>query len=301
MDRFLNNFPIQRITQEGPSFPEQLKNISESPKELFFRGELPKQNDKLFAIVGTRLCSDYGKEIAFSIAKDLNQAGLTIVSGMALGIDTFSHKGALETSGPQGSAEFCPTIAVLGTGLDEASIYPSENLKLARQILEKGGCLISEYPEGTRGTNFTFPQRNRIIAAISLGVLVVEAKIKSGALITADFAKKYKREIFAVPGNIHSQNSRGCHWLIKQGAKLAENANDILQELNLPELKTKQKGFETPEQQLIFNALGQGALHIDKITEKSQLPPQTVSGIISIMEMENKIKNLGANVYAINR
>ncbi len=300
MDRFLNNFPIQRITPEGPSFPEQLKNISESPKELFFRGELPKQNDKLFAIVGTRLCSDYGKEIAFSIAKDLSQAGLIIVSGMALGIDTFSHKGALETTGDR-PPMICPTVAVLGTGLDEASIYPSENLKLARQILEKGGCLISEYPEGTRGANFTFPQRNRIIAAISLGVLVVEAKMKSGALITADYAKKYKRKIFAVPGNIHSQNSKGCHWLIKQGAKLAENANDILQELNLPELKARRKEFETPEQQLVFNALGQGALHIDKIIEKSQLPPQAVSGIISIMEMENKIKNLGANVYAINR
>ncbi len=301
MDRFLQDFPIQKITADNLAFPGQLKNISESPKELFFRGGLPKQSDKLFAIVGTRLCSDYGKEIAFSIAKDLSQAGLTIVSGMALGIDTFAHKGALEIYGVQTTVNFCPTVAVLGTGLDEASIYPSENLKLARQILEKGGCLISEYPEGTRGANFTFPQRNRIIAAISLGVLVVEAKMKSGALITADYAKKYKRKIFAVPGNIHSQNSKGCHWLIKQGAKLAENANDILQELNLPELKARRKEFETPEQQLVFNALGQGALHIDKIIEKSQLPPQAVSGIISIMEMENKIKNLGANVYAINR
>ncbi len=299
MDKFLENFPIQKITLKDKLFPESLKNISEGPKELFFRGNF-KPTEKNFAIVGTRLCSNYGKEIAFSIAKDLSKVGFCIVSGMALGIDTLAHQGALKASGPQGSSN-CPTVAVLGTGLDEKSIYPQENLKLAKEILEKGGCLISEYPALTRGTNFTFPKRNRIIAGLSLGTLVVEAKIKSGSLITANYAKKYKKYIFAIPGDIHSQNSKGCHLLIKQGAFLTENANDILTRLGETQIKDTQKLFLTPQENLVMNALLNGALHIDKIIEITKLPSSIVSGIICIMELEDKIKNLGGNTYALMR
>ena len=187
----------------------------------------------------------------------------------------------------------------MGTGLDEKSIYPQENLKLAKEILEKNGCLISEYLEETRGTNFTFPQRNRIIAGLSDGTLVVEAKIKSGALITAKYAKKYKKPIFAVPGDIHSQNSKGCHLLIKQGAKLVENANDILKELGETKISQTQKMFLSPEELLVANSLQNGPLHIDKIIEITKLPSQAVSGIICIMELEDKIKNLGGNTYAL--
>ncbi len=304
-ERFLFDFPVQSITFEDKYYPESLRRISDAPKTLYFRGNINAEN-KCFAIVGTRKCSDYGKEIAFAIAKDLASAGLTIVSGMARGIDSWAHKGALaavEGRPQQIFAEVCPlpTIAVLGTSLDEPSIYPQENLNLARQILEKGGCLISEYPSGTRGTVFTFPQRNRIIAAMSLGVLVVEAKIKSGASITAKYAGQYNKKLFSVPGSVHWQNSKGCHLLIKRGAKLTENANDILKELGLSSIFSKEKIAGNPEEQLILNVLNQGSLHIDKIIEQTKLAPQTVSSNLSIMEIQDKIKNLGGNVYAINR
>ncbi len=194
------------------------------------------------------------------------------------------------------------TIAVLGTGLDEKSIYPKENIKLARKIIEKGGCLISEYPAGTRGTQFTFPQRNRIVAGLSLGVLVIEAKEKSGALITANWAKKYGRKVFAVPGPVHSSNSKGPHKLIKEGAKLVENANDILSELDLPEIKKqlgKIKG-ETEEENLILSALKEESLYIDKIIEKTKLTAAAAASTLAILEIKGKVRNLGGNVYAIS-
>jgi DNA processing protein len=213
---------IKTISIEDKEYPELLKKIPEYPKTLYFRGKiLPKEN--CFAIVGTRRCSDYGKQIALEIGEDLIKSGLTIISGLAEGIDTHAHLSAVKRKKR--------TIAVLGTGLDEKSIYPQTNLKLVKKILETGGCLISEYPPGTRGSKFSFPKRNRIISGMSLGVLVVEAKRKSGSLITAMWAKRQGKKVFAVPGHIHSLNSEGCHYLIKKGAILAENANDILKEL----------------------------------------------------------------------
>ncbi|MDI6882952.1 MAG: DNA-processing protein DprA [Patescibacteria group bacterium] len=276
------------------SYPKLLKKITGAPKLLYIRGELLKDED-CFGIVGTRRATNYGKEIAFTFGKDLARAGITIVSGMAKGIDTYAHKGALE-----GGAR---TIAVLGTGLDEKSIYPQSNLKLSREILKKEGALISEYPAGTRGTQFTFPQRNRIISGMCVGVLVVEAKPKSGALITANWAKKQGRKVFAVPGSIYSQNSKGCHFLIKQGAKLVETANDILKELNLPCLTSsiKQAVWGTPEENLILEILKEGALYVDKIIERTKLPAQKVSSTLSLMEIEGKIRNLGGNIYALWR
>jgi len=271
-------------------YPEILKKIPDPPKILYFRGKLLK-NETCLGIVGTRRASDYGKEIAFSIARDLAEAGLTIVSGMARGIDTMAHKGALEGEGR--------TIAVLGTGLDEKSIYPQENLKLARKILETGGCLISEYPAGTPGLKQNFPERNRIISGISLGVLVVEGRLKSGALITANWARKQKRKIFAIPGSIHSKNSQGPNLLIKKGAKLAESANDILKELNLPKIKKKKLKGKSFAENLILKVLSEGNLSVDKIIEKTKLSPQKVSATLSLLEIEDKVKNLGSNVYAI--
>lgn len=292
MDYF--NFNKARTTKEGDNnYPSTLKEIPNSPKILYIRGEI-KKDEKCFAIVGTRRCSDYGKEIAFSIAKELSQAGLTIVSGMAKGIDTFAHKGALENKGR--------TIAVLGTGLDEESIYPKENIELSRKILENNGCLISEYPAGSPGLRGNFPERNRIVSGLSLGVLIVEAKFKSGALITANLAKKQRRKVFAIPGSIHLLNSKGPHLLIKKGAKLVETANDILKELGLFEKAEKKKiEGKTLEERLILNLLKQGGLHIDKIIEKTKLPPRTISILLSIMEAEGKIKNLGQNVYMLIR
>jgi len=215
---------IRTISIKDKNYPELLKKIPNPPKTLYIKGSL-LPDELCFAIVGARKFSHYGKQIALELSSNLSEANLTIVSGLALGIDTFSHQATLEREKR--------TIAVLGTGLDEKSIYPQSNIELSREIVRKGGALVSEYPPGTRGTRFTFPQRNRIIAGLSLGVLVIEGKLKSGSLITANYAFSQKRKVFTVPGLIHSPSSRGCHYLIKKGAKLVESANDILQELEL--------------------------------------------------------------------
>ena len=285
---------IKTINIQDKNYPKLLKGIKDPPEVLYVRGELnPEEN--CFAVVGTRMASAYGKQVALEIAGDLAEAGLTIVSGMAPGIDTFVHQATLERKGR--------TIAVLGTGLDEKSIYPQSNLKLAKKILETGGCLISEYPPGTPGSKFTFPNRNRIISGLSLGVLVVEAKQKSGALITAHHAFKQKRKVFAIPGSIHSLNSKGCHYLIKKGAKLVENANDILKELNLP-YSTSGVDYlrgENEEENLILGTLKEEALDVDKIIERTKLSAAKVASTLAILEIKGEVRNLGGNIYAINR
>jgi len=285
---------IKTINIQDKNYPKLLKEIKDPPEILYVRGEI-LPDDSFFAVVGTRMASSYGKQVALEIAGDLAEAGLTIVSGMAPGIDTFCHQATLERKGR--------TIAVLGTGLDEKSIYPQSNLKLAEKILKTGGALISEYPPGTPGSKFTFPQRNRIISGLSLGVLVVEAKQKSGALITAHHAFSQNRKVFAVPGPIHSSNSKGPHYLIKKGAKLAENANDILRELNLPfprfHLGKEIKG-ENEGENLILGVLKEGALDVDKIIEKTNLPASKVASTLAILEIKGKVRNLGGNIYAIN-
>ncbi len=282
---------IKKIEVGEENYPLLLKKIPNSPKILYCRGEI-KKDEACLAIVGTRRYSRYGKENAFSLAKHLAMAGITIVSGLARGIDTFAHLGALEAGGR--------TIAVLGTGLDEKSIYPKENLKLAKKILEKGSCLLSEYPTGTPGWKENFPQRNRIISGLSLGVLVIEAKLKSGALITAKWAKIQERKLFALPGSIYSLNSNGPHFLIKKGAKLVENANDILAELKLKPFEKKEIKGKNPEQSLILKILQNGSLTIDEIIEKTNFPSQKVSTILTLMEIEDKVKNLGGNIYVIS-
>lgn len=282
---------IREIKIEDKNYPHPLKKIANSPKTLYVKGEI-KEDEFFFAIVGTRLCSSYGKQIALEIAGRLAEAGLIIVSGLAPGIDTFAHKAALGKNKK--------TIAVLGTGLDEKSIFPKENIDLARKIVATGGCLISEYPPGTAGSKFTFPNRNRIISGLSLGVLVIEAKKKSGALITANYAFSQKRKVFATPGPIYSLNSWGPNNLIKRGARLVDNANDILQELNLP--LTMRPGLvvgENEEEKLILDVLKEGTMHIDKIIEITKLPPQKVSSALAILEIRGAVRNLGGNVYAL--
>ncbi len=288
------NIEIEQISIEDSNYPKLLKEIKNAPAVLYYLGEI-KNIENCFAIVGTRRYSSYGKQVALEISGDLSEAGLTIVSGLAPGIDTFSHQAVVERKKR--------TIAVLGTGLDKKSIYPKSNLDLAKEIIENNGCLISEYPPKTRGTKFTFPQRNRIISGLSQGVLVVEAKQKSGALITANFAFSQKRKVFAVPGPIYSSNSKGPHLLIKRGAKLVENANDILQELNLP-LKSKELSClegENEEENLILETLKEEALYIDKIIEKTNLTAAAIVSNLAILEIKGKVKNLGNNIYALER
>ena len=284
---------IQKINIKDKEYPKLLKEIPDPLQILYVKGEF-LSNELCFGVVGTRRFSSYGKEVALEIAGDLAEAGITIVSGLAPGIDTFSHQAAVERGGR--------TIAVLGTGIDEKSIYPQSNVKLARKIVESGGCLISEYPPGTPGFKTNFPQRNRIISGLSLGILVVEAKQKSGALITANYAFGQKRKVFAVPGPIFSSNSRGPHILIKRGAKLVENAEDILRDLNLLR-KTGQRELkgETQEEDFILNALKEGALDVDKIIQKTKFSPKTVNSLLSILEVKGKIRNLGGGIFSLKR
>lgn len=215
---------IRQISISDKIYPKILKTIPTPPRVLFYKGEM-KPEESCLAVVGARLCTSYGKQVAREMSAFLAEAGLTIVSGLAQGIDACAHLAAVKSNKR--------TIAVLGTGLDERSIYPKENIWLARKIIEKGGCLISEYPPGTKAAQFAFPQRNRIISGLSLGVLVIEAKEKSGSLITANYAFLQKRKIFAIPGPVYSPVSKGTNLLIKQGAKLVDEADDILKELNL--------------------------------------------------------------------
>lgn len=288
---------IKKISIDDKNFPKLLKEIKGAPKVLYYIGEL-KSEENCIAMVGTRRYSSYGKQIALEMAGDLAETGLTVISGLAPGIDTFCHEAVVGRKKR--------TIAVLGTGLDKKSIYPQSNLKLAEKIIATGGCLLSEYPPETRGTNFSFPQRNRIVSGLSLGVIVIEAKDKSGSLITAQYAKTQGRKIFAVPGQIYSSNSKGPHKLIKDGAKLVENANDILVEFNsIPELKLNSKNNvvlgENEEENLILNILKEDSLYIDKIIEETRLPAPVVARTLAILEIKCKIRNLGANTFSLMR
>jgi len=285
---------IKQISIDDSEYPESLKKISSAPKILYYRGILPKDSEVCFAIVGTRHPSPYGQQVALQISRELVDQGITVVSGLAPGIDTFSHKAVVE-NGKR-------TIAVLGTGLDEKSIYPQTNLILSRKIIENGGCLISELPPGTSGSKFSFPRRNRIVSGLSAGVLIVEAKEKSGSLITAGFAKKQNKKLFAVPGQIYSLNSAGPNKLIKDGAILVENLNDILKELNLNQLELIKNNIEaeSPEEKVILRVLKEEALHIDKIIGRTKLNASVVVSTLALMEASDKVKNLGANIYSLN-
>jgi len=215
---------VDIITYCDDNYPELLKHISFAPLLLYVKGKIIPEDRFSFGIVGTRLATEYGKRVAFDISFKLAQVGLTIVSGLAYGIDACAHKAALEAGGR--------TIAVLANGLDEKSMFPKENLDLSRKIIENG-ALISEYPIGTEASKEKFPQRNRIISGLSKGILVAEAPLRSGSLITAKYALDQNRDVFAVPGDISSRMSYGTNWLIKKGAILVTRAQDILDELNI--------------------------------------------------------------------
>ena len=289
---------IKEIKITDKNYPESLKKISDAPKVLYYRGNFEALNDPCFAVVGTRRPSDYGKRATLEIAGGLINAGLVIVSGMAPGIDTFAHKACAERG--------ARTVAVLGTGLDESSIYPQSNMQLSREIIKNGGCLISEYPPGAPGYPNNFRQRNRIVSALSLGILVVEAKEKSGSLITARFAREQHKELFAVPGPIYTLNSAGPNKLIKEGVTLTESAQDILDVLGIECLTYDVKHFkqsfmaENIEEAAILTALKEEALYIDKIIEKTKLSAPVAGSTLALMEISGKIRNLGGNVYSLN-
>lgn len=220
---YMHKNKIQTITIKDKDYPQNLKQIYDAPIVLYLKGNRKLLNEKFIAMVGCRLCTSYGASTAKKIAYDLSLNNINIISGLARGIDKYSHIGCLNAKGK--------TIGVLGCGLDR--IYPDENKKLAEEIINNNGAIISEYVIGTKPLAKNFPRRNRIISGISDGVVVVEAKEKSGTLITVDFALEQGKELYVVPGNINSQNSYGTNELIKQGAKVLTKAEDILEDLNL--------------------------------------------------------------------
>jgi len=285
---------IEIITIEDKSYPKLLKEIYDPPALLYVKGQFQKEDEFSLAIVGTRKLTVYGQQVTPIITADLSRAGLTIVSGLARGIDTLAHKAALEAGGR--------TIAVLGSGLDDRCIYPSENLALAQRISQQG-AVISEFPPRTKSLPQYFPLRNRIISGLSLGTLVIEAPQKSGALITARESLEQNREVFAIPGSIFSQNSTGNNDLIKMGAKLITCVNDILEELNLTALTDKIKDRQiqpaNPQEALILNQLSNQPLHIDKIILNTKLTPSVVNSNLTLMEIKGKVRNLGNNNFVL--
>ncbi len=287
----------KKIEIGNAEYPDSLNKIKNSPKELYYSGDLSLVNKNCFAVVGSRKISSYGKMVSYDIVGQLIEAGFIIVSGLAVGVDSLAHQITIEKKGK--------CIAVLGNGIDEKNFYPKINIKLAQKIIEQGGLIISEYPAGTSATKFTFPQRNRIIAGLSLGVLVIEAGKKSGSLITANYGFSQGKKVFAVPSSIYKKESRGCNLLIKKGAVFTENINDILSEfgkLNLQfSLKKREVVGNSKEEQLILNSLKGEELNLEKIIERTKLSPAEIMCNIATLEIEDKIQDLGNNIYSIKK
>lgn len=283
---------VKIITLTDPGYPKLLAEITNPPYLLYIKGSYDLNLAPAIAIVGSRRYSSYGSQIASSLARDLAHAGITVVSGMALGIDAFSHRGALDNSGK--------TVAVLGNSLDDENIYPRNNFNLSREIIANG-ALISEYPIETPAGPLTFPARNRIVAGLTLGTIVVEAGEKSGSLITAGMALEYNREVFSVPGSIFSPLSLGTNNLIKNGARVVTGIKDILEELDLSEATVSKektvKNPQTKEEEIILKVLSTDPLHIDNIAKIAKLQTSICSGMLSMMEIKGWVKNIGGQNY----
>ena len=293
----LKNEQIQITEPTADIYPKLLKEIYDPPAILYYQGELNGQEEFAISIVGTRKSSSYGQRATQAIAGGLARNQLTIVSGLALGIDTLAHQAALDAGGR--------TVAVLGTGIDKKSIYPFANRHLADKIIQSGGAVVSEFPLGTQPLRFNFPMRNRIISGWSLGTLVVEAGEKSGALITAQSSLDQNREVFAVPGNIYSLVSIGPNSLIKQGAKAVTEAEEILEALDLMAINTyidnKKIMPESEEEKLVLAQLGADPLHVNDLIRLTNLRASLINSTLTIMEMKGMIKNVGSMQYVLAR
>jgi DNA processing protein len=280
------------LTPEDADYPSLLKNLPDTPLALYVRGTITAQDDLALSIVGTRKATPYGRDASSYFAGQLAQQGVTIVSGLAHGIDSAAHRGALEAGGR--------TFAVMGCGVDR--IYPSDNTELARQIIGQG-ALISEFPVGSKPEARHFPRRNRIISGLSLGVLVVEAPEQSGAMITATLAAEQGRDVFAVPGSIFSGASGGTNRLIQDGAKLVITVDDILDELNIAHRKvearviTKRIAPSGDKEAALLRYLGAEPLPIDELVRQSGLPTAEVLGMLTLLELQGYIENDGRGKY----
>ncbi|OGF26229.1 DNA protecting protein DprA [Candidatus Falkowbacteria bacterium RIFOXYB2_FULL_47_14] len=293
----VNKENIAVIALEDDDYPNLLKEIYDPPHLLYYRGEIDKKNGSNLAVVGTRKFSPYGKQVTETLVSDLVNNNFTVISGLALGIDTLAHNAALSLSGR--------TIAVLGTGLDKKNLYPSSNLRLADMIAAEGGAIVSEFPLGTPPLKHNFPQRNRIISGMTLGTIVIEAGERSGALITARYALEQNREVFAVPGNIYSPVSVGPNNLIKAGAKPVTTASEIMETLDLTRINTyienKKIMPASREEEIILANITYEPQHIDELIRLTGLDTARINSTLIIMEMKGMVKNLGNMQYVLSR
>jgi DNA processing protein len=278
------------VTMADEGYSKNLLNIYDPPPYLYVKGLLDGE-ERSIAIVGSRFASTYGRIVTEGLSRDLAKSGFTVVSGMARGIDTSAHKGAMEAGGR--------TVAVLGSGIDV--IYPPENKGLYEEICDHG-AVISEFPMGTEPLGENFPSRNRIISGISKGVVIVEASLKSGSLITASLAAEQGREVFAVPGNVNSKGSKGTNRLIKEGARLVEDVGDILEELDGPSNPRCNVPLQidlTKEEASLMGLLTE-PLHIDDISSLSGMDTRTVSAMLLNLELSGIVRQLPGMVYVRN-
>lgn len=281
------------ITIDHPEYPVALKGIDQAPVVLFAKGNMELMNGACLGMVGTRNPTKLGAQTAELFANQLAKAGITVVSGLALGIDAASHQGAVREVGS--------TVAVMACGLDR--VYPARNRAIAHEIAQHG-LLLSEFAPGVQARPEYFPRRNRIISGLSLGVLVVEAAMKSGTLVTARYASEQGREVFAIPGSIHTPTARGCHWLIKQGAKLVESADDILEEIqpklaaylldqklteDAPDKASQALTEFDPSYQDLLKAMNFDSVMIDELVTKTGLTAAEVSSMLLLLEMEGVV------------
>jgi DNA processing protein len=277
------------LTWDDPGYPERLRHIYAPPPLLYVRGTL-LPSEPMVALVGTRQPTTYGREVARRLAQELARNGVTVASGLALGIDTEAHKGALAAAGR--------TVAVLACGVDQP--YPLRNRDLAEKVVAQG-ALVSDYPPGTAPEPRNFPPRNRIISGLSLGVVVVEAGERSGALITSDFAAEQGRDVLAVPGSIFSPASRGCHNLIAQGARLVRGVEDILDELHLTQAAAQEEArrivLEDPVEATVLESLTLEPLHVDEVGRACELPAGTVASTLTVLELKGLVRHVGGMQY----
>jgi DNA processing protein len=287
---------VRVVTFSDPAYPARLRTIADPPPALYVKGEVEAKDEHAVAVVGSRSASDYGRRVARELCRGLSLCGFTVVSGMARGIDGEAHAAALEAGGR--------TIAVLGSGIDRP--YPPEHERLYHRISGQG-AVISELPMGTPPMAFNFPARNRLISGLSVGVVVVEATEKSGSLITASLALEQGREVFAVPGEVGASRTRGTHRLIRQGAKLVETIEDIVEEV-APQLAghamragaIKERALPEPasaEARTLYALFDRRSIHVDEIIERSGFTAAKVSEILLQLELEGYLKQLPGSRY----
>lgn len=283
---------ISLLTWSDPQYPPYLREISDAPPLFYMRGAITEADRWAIAVVGTRRLTAYGRQVTRQLVEGLVQNGITIVSGLARGIDSVAHQTAVEMGGR--------TLAVLGSGLD--SIYPPENRALADQIAQNSqGAMITEYALGVQPEAKNFPPRNRVISGLSLGTVVIEAGETSGALITADFAIEQNREVFALPGNITSPSSKGTNRLIQKGAKLVMGVEDILEELNISQVAERvamQAALPaSAEEAALFAYLSAQPIHVDELSRMTSLPSALVSSTLTLMELKGMVHQVGGMNY----